>query len=246
MTDKNNTTWVEVCEGHLVEATDTSDCACYSKNFSEALNKDLNVFASANAVADSVDFVLYGSLIGVVDYNPFVYIPYYIPIDDSYQLRMYIINKTNASIDNITIDAVTDKFKANVFLNDSDLVIQTETVTYKVGYNYVINANFEPTVLQDYKTNVNLSLLTVNTGQVVLDSTQCQLDADAQYSFLIYEYQLAISCLKNGIINIFNLKGQLLGTSVTDANAIYFFQRNANLISVEGHENYIRIKGVET
>jgi len=245
--DKNNEKWLELCEGHMVQSNIKNDplldCACYSKNFNASLNKDLNLFA--NNQSNAIDFVLYGTLIGVVDFEPYVYIPYYIDLGVNVQLRMYCINKASATIDNILIDTLPSKVKANVYVDINDVVVQTETVKYKVAYDYIIHANFEPSVLSEYACTFYGQILRIKDGKFEYDKQTISVPP-GQYCVLKYEGQSCFSVYEDNQLKIYNFSGQLMGSSISDANTVHFFDRYSQLISVEGHDNYIKIRGVES
>ena len=241
--DKNNLSWIEVCEGQLAESDSGTDCSCYSQTFNVQQAQQLHRFAVEKNVAETVDFILYGQLIGVADFTPFVYIPYYIQIGDIWQIRMYCINKIDGQIDNITVDSVSEPVPANVYVDQSSVVIKTPAITYKVGYNYIINSNTVASTLVNYVTNID-GIVTINDGQISYNGQIYSIVKGAQYSNLIYEDQLCFSAYADKQLSIYNLGGELLGTSVSDAKSVFFFDRNSNLTSVEGHNNLIQIKGV--
>jgi hypothetical protein len=226
------------------------DCACYSKNFNEALNVDLNVFSSKDIAStdeeSAINFVLYGSVIGVCDHEPYVYIPYYIRSNDKWLIRMYCINKMTATIDHITIDSVAEPVKANVFVLNNYITIVTEFITYSISYDYTISANAQESVVLDYETYWLGQHVTVMDGIATIGADVIAVAKDAQYSIMQYNSERCFGVYKNNLVSVYDLGGTRLGSSVSDAKAVYFFIRNINLMSVEAHDNFMRIKLVES
>lgn len=244
--DKNNTQWIELCDGHYIETTGSnvkeSDCSCYSKSFDESLNRTINSFAGH----EQVEFVLYGKLASVYDDTNIVYIAYYIQHDDQFQLKLYCLNKEYSTIDNVTIDIVSTQTKINLFMLNGMLVIQSPTILYQIDAQYVINANFEFSSMPDYYTRYTDTSLTVRDGTLSYGAVDRSIEPLAQYSTLIFENAACVSTFVNHKLTIYALDTMhKMGSSISDAHSVFFFERLHGLHTVEGYDNYIKIKGTE-
>jgi len=247
--DKNNKTWIETCNGHKVEIKlddPNLDCKCYSKNFSDNLNKDLNAFAFDKSVQSNVDFVLYGTLVTLYDHNPYVYILYYTK-GEKYNLRLYVINKESSGIDNIAIDLVSAApDNATMYVNEMNkLIINNDNIEYSLEIDYVINADY----VQKQPVQVHYFLgrkYSIVDDYLLLDGYQLfQIGESISTSFVEYESDLCIATYYNNNVILYDVNANIRAESISDALKVFLFNRYDSVISVEGYDNYIRIKGVE-
>lgn len=243
--DKNNKNWVELCAGHVVEVTLEDrelDCKCYSKNFNEALNRDLNTHVFEKTIATDIDFLLYGNVLQVYDQDPYVYILFYTTYEDRYKLRLYLLNKSSSSIDNVLIDIVSSIENCSIYV-DGELVINCGNLNYTVDADYTISANLSDSIVpQKFFANGNIYQ---TTDCLSLNETKLFDIQSVSNSFVNYEQELCLVTYYDNNVILYDVNGNIRAESISDANKVFFFDRNEQLISVEGYDNYIRIKGID-
>lgn len=245
--DKNNASWIEPCDGQIVEipvsANDTKlSCQCYSESITSLYSTELKEYVEGKADS-TFSMTLYGSLLTTCDTTDIAYILAYC----SGMLKLYCFNKAEALITILSIDALlTHPSKASLYTtNDNSLTIRLFDATYYVDANNVISSNAESYNIPDYESGVLGSHYIIDSGSVFVNNVlqSFTLPKNASYSVLYYNRLLCYGVLLNGVLSIYSEAGNIVATSVTDALTLQFFHNDYEFV-VEGHPNYITIKAL--
>lgn len=246
--DKDNRTWIEVCDGHMVEVSvddPNLDCQCYSKNYNDSLNRSIE--QAVTLAATEYDIVLYGSVHALYDTSQFLYIAYTTKMSDKYSLRLYVLNKESSLIDSIVVDTL-NTLPNNIIVNtDSDYNIKIgfDSVVYKIAGDYTINAyyNVEPLTQTLSLSNDNY---TIKDGTLYINGMAKFGVASNIISLILYEDEPCIVQYESYKATLYNVDGVVIGESDSDANSVYFFCQQQKIVSLEAYDTYFRIKGVES
>lgn len=254
--DKNNESWIETCDGHLVEDTNIttpnnkpnpqSNCGCYSKNFNPELNRNLNTHILNKAVAKfSEPLMLQGTLLSIFDSVQHVYFLAYVKNGDRFTLNLTSFDKSNTAYDSIVLDSVSvEPIRMSMYEDVEALVIRGNTITYRILGGQYISAQYLPYEVPEYETMLHGDHYTIIGNTLYKnDITLLVLPIIGEaYSMLILSGDIAVCVLKNNTASFYNVEGKDLGSSVVDCEAAFFF--GDPLVSVKKYNHYYTITEV--
>jgi hypothetical protein len=245
--DANNKKWIEVCDGHVVENLSEDDpmlgCKCYSKSYSEPLTRAIQ--SSVLKSISTIDYLLYGTVLDVLDTEQFLYILYYVAANGKYSIRLYVIAKESTLIDSIVIDSMPDAPSAAWLLLDGNtLKAALDSRVYSITENYVISVQFSQE-LPLYQRIIGNNVLTLVGNAFAYNDTPLLTIDSHSTSFITFESVPCIVTYYDNVVLIRDYTGSILGESLSDANAVYLYNLNESIVSIECYNTFFNIKGVE-